>query len=358
MKVGFILYGSLDARSGGYRYDRELVRRLEARGATVEIIAQPWRPYPRRLADNFHRGFRRRVAQAQLDVLLEDELNHPSLLRMASTPNLPPRIAIVHHLRLSERHSPFANALYRRVERRYLDGVDAFICNSDTTASVVRETSARWRPLLVAKPGGRVVTEPPSLATVHAKASQKPLRILYVGQLTSRKGLLTLLDAVAALPRGSWKLDVVGDSDAEPRYARRCRFRARGFGDAARFHGHLDGEALDAAYRKAHVLCVPSQYEGYGIVYAEALQYGLPAIGTQGGAAHEIVEDGRSGFLVPVDSPPAVAAALSQLQSSERLALMSVQALERANTLPTWRKSMDSAVDFVEQIVADSGWSS
>jgi glycosyltransferase involved in cell wall biosynthesis len=176
---------------------------------------------------------------------------------------------------------------------------------------------------------------------------------LFVGQLTPRKGLLTLLDAVAALPRGSWQLDVVGDSDAEPRYARHCKERARGLGDAARFYGHLDGEALDAAYRNAHVLCVPSQYEGYGIVYAEALQYGLPAIGTRGGAAHEIVEDGQTGFLVAVDSPPAVTAALTRLQDSERLAFMSVQALERAHTLPTWRKSMDIAADFVEQIVAD-----
>lgn len=354
MQVGFILYGSLDARSGGYRYDRELVRRLEARGATVEVFAQPWRPYPRRLADNLDRRFRRRVARANLDVLLEDELNHPSLLRMASIPNLPPRVAVVHHLRVSERHPPLANALYRRVERRYLDGVDAFLCNSDTTASVVREISARGRPLVVAKPGGREIAEPPSAETVRAKATEKPLRILFVGQLTPRKGLLTLLEAVAVLPRGSWQLDVVGDSDADPRYARRCKAQARSFGDATRFRGHLDGEALDAAYRKAHVLCVPSQYEGYGIVYAEALQYGLPAIGTRGGAAHEIVEDRRSGFLVAVDSPPAVAAALTQLEDSERLALMSLQALERANTLPTWRKSMDVAADFVEQIVADS----
>lgn len=352
MNVGLVVYGSLDSRSGGYRYDRELVRRLRARGATVSLFTQPWRPYPLRLADNLDRGFVRRIRQANLDLLLEDELNHPSLLTMAFEPNLPLRISIVHHLRISERHPRAARAFYEMVERQYLDGVDGFICNSTTTASVVREKSPRPRPLVVAKPGGREISRPPSPEVLLEKADQKPLRILFVGQITRRKGLLTLLEAIGILPKGTWRLDVVGDSDAEPRYARRCRARAGVFGNAVRFHGHLDREALDAAYRRAHVLCVPSQYEGYGIVYAEALQYGLPAIGTRDGAACEIIEVGRTGFLVPAESPAAVAAALAQVDDTERLGIMSLEALERGRALPTWYESMDVAVDFLMERVA------
>jgi glycosyltransferase involved in cell wall biosynthesis len=352
MKVGLVVYGSLDSPSGGFRYDRELVRRLESRGARVMLFTQPWRAYPLRLADNLHFGLRRRVQRANLDVLLEDELNHPSLLAMAAVPSLPPRVAIVHHLRSSERHPPIARSMFAVVERCYLDGVDAFICNSHTTASVVRRTSAQPRPLVVAEPGGREMAQPPRAEEVLAKAAERPLRILFVGQLTKRKGLHVLLDAVAGLSPGTWKLDVVGDPNAEPRYARRCETRAKAFGGAVRFHGHLDGEALDAAFRRAHVLCVPSQYEGYGIVYAEALQYGLPAIATRAGAAHEIVEDGRSGFLVPAESPKAVATVLASLDDSEVLASLSLQALERSRVLPTWEESMNRAAEFVEEVVA------
>lgn len=351
MKVGLVVYGSLDSPSGGYRYDRELVRRFESRGATVTLFTQRWRAYPFRLADNLDGSLSKRIRHANLDVLMEDELNHPSLLSMGSASHLPPRVSIVHHLRISERHPSVAKAIFGLVERHYLDDVDAFICNSDTTASVVREVSVRPRPLVVARPGGREIRTPPQSEEILAKAVDKPLRILFVGQLSRRKGLHTLLEAVGALPRGTWCLDVVGDADAEPRYARLCKARAAVFGADVRFHGHLDGDALDAAYRRAHVLCVPSQYEGYGIVYAEALQYGVPVIATRSGAAHEIVEDGRTGYLLPVEAPWAVAAAIARLDEAERLASFSLRALERGRALPTWRESMDLAVDFVEGIV-------
>jgi len=352
VNVGLVVYGSLDSPSGGYRYDRELVRHLELRGASVNVYSQAWRAYPFRLAENLRRSFRRRIEAANLDVLLEDELNHPSLLSMKRGHSLPARVSIVHHLRSSERHHPVANALYAGVERHYLDGVDAFICNSDTTASVVRRMSPRARPLVVAKPAGRQLAHPPTPEEILSKASRRPLCILFVGQLTRRKGLLALLDAVARLPPHTWRLEVVGDPKAEPRYALRCRTRARAFGSAVRFHGHLDGQRLDAIYRDAHILCVPSQYEGYGIVYAEAHQYGLPVIASQAGAAHEIVERDETGFLVPVDSAGAVADALEELSDDRRLASFSIRAVERARSLPSWEQSMERAVDFIEGVAA------
>lgn len=352
MNVGLVIYGSLDSPSGGYRYDRALVRQLELRGASVTVYSQPWRAYPFRLAENLRRSFRRRIEDANLDVLLEDELNHPSLLSMKRGRSLPARVSIVHHLRTSEWHHPVANALYARVERDYLDGVDAFICNSATTASVVRRMSSRVRPLVVAKPGGRELRHPPTPEELRSKASRRPLSIVFVGQLTRRKGLLTLLDAVARLPDRTWRLEVVGDPKAEPRYARRCQTRAKDFGSAVRFHGHLDGRRLDEIYRNAHVLCVPSQYEGYGIVYAEAHQYGLPVVASQAGAAHEIVDHEKTGFLVPVDSAGAVAAALEKLSDDRRLASFSIGAAERARSLPSWEQSMERAVDFIEGVAA------
>ncbi len=63
----------LDTMSGGYLYDRKLVKSLRKRGDQVEIISLPWRKYAAHLTDNFHfrlpRGF---------DLIIEDELNHPS----------------------------------------------------------------------------------------------------------------------------------------------------------------------------------------------------------------------------------------------------------------------------------------
>ena len=53
MKIGFVIYGSLNTVSGGYLYDRKLVEYLHAQGDTVEIISLPWRNYGAHLMDNF-----------------------------------------------------------------------------------------------------------------------------------------------------------------------------------------------------------------------------------------------------------------------------------------------------------------
>jgi len=56
MKLGLIIYGSLDTLSGGYLYDRKLVEYLRRCGDTVEVISLPWRNYARHLADNLSPG--------------------------------------------------------------------------------------------------------------------------------------------------------------------------------------------------------------------------------------------------------------------------------------------------------------
>jgi hypothetical protein len=97
MKIGLIIYGSLDTLSGGYMYDRKLVEYLRAQGDTIEIISLPWRNYASHLADNL--SFK---LPADLDILIQDELNHPSLIAANSTKHPYPIISLVHHLRSSE----------------------------------------------------------------------------------------------------------------------------------------------------------------------------------------------------------------------------------------------------------------
>ena len=75
MHIGLIIYGSIDTMSGGTLYDRQLVNYLREQGDNVEIISLPWGSYLSHLTDNFH--FR---LPANLDILIEDELTHPSLL--------------------------------------------------------------------------------------------------------------------------------------------------------------------------------------------------------------------------------------------------------------------------------------
>ena len=82
MKVGLIIYGTLETVSGGYLYDRKLVEYLQQQGDEVSLISLPWSRYGRHLLYNFSGRIRQQLRKLDVDILLQDELNHPSLFLM------------------------------------------------------------------------------------------------------------------------------------------------------------------------------------------------------------------------------------------------------------------------------------
>ena len=105
-------------------------------------------------------------------------------------------------------------------------------------------------------------------------------------------------------------------------------------------HGPLDREPLIEKLRQAHVLVVPSSYEGYGIVYLEGMCFGLPAIGTTAGAAGEIISDGINGFLIEPGSADLLANRLKLLnENREILIYMGRAARKRYIAQPKWEQT-------------------
>ncbi len=357
MRIGLVIYGSLNLPSGGYLYDRQLVHALQRAGHQVQVVALPWRGYASLLLDNWRASVGRALARAAVDVWIQDELNHPSLWRWNRRRpwGKAPVISLVHHLRSSEAWPQPWRVLYRAVERAYLRAVDAFIYNSRTTRAEVAQLCGRPRPGVVAYPAADHIT-PTNLdeATVTARARRGgPLRVLFVGNLIPRKGLHRLLRALARLPAAVAVLDVVGSDAFAPRYAQQVRALAMelGLSERVHWHGHVHGKALRALFMRSHVLAVPSDYEGFGIVYLEAMAYGLPVLAAAYGAAWELVTPGRTGYLVP-PSETGVHAMAAHLREwhhhRERLAAMSRAALARFRAHPTWNQSLQRAVAFLQ----------
>jgi len=355
MKLGLLIYGSLDTLSGGYLYDRKLVEYLRAQGDTVEIISLPWRNYAAHLADNF--TFR---LPPGLDVLIQDELNHPSLI-FANRSKPYPLVSLVHHLRCSESRPAWQNWFYRMVEKRYLQSVDGFIFNSQTTRGVVEklvrnEKKEPAKPFVVAYPPtdrfGVGVTE----AEIEARAQAAgPLRILFLGNVIERKGLHTLLEALRTLQAGFISLDVVGSLTSDPAYAAMVQGYSteRCPAEMVQFHGALNEAALVEKLKAAHLLAVPSSYEGFGIVYLEGMGFGLPAIGTTAGAAPEIIEDGRTGYLIPPEDSRVLAARLLILASNRNiLSELSLNALARYRQQPAWEQTCADIRAFLQKMAA------
>jgi hypothetical protein len=192
MHIGLLIYSSLDTISGGYLYDRQLVQCLRAAGHTVEIISLPWRNYGRHLTDNLSATFWARLCHAPFDLLLQDELNHPSLAWL--NPRLRqvvryPLVSVVHHLRCSETHSRTLLPLYRWVEQCYLNSVDGFIYNSQTTCTTVHAFLRENKPYVIAYPAADH-RQPPNTAAIMANLTERldaqgPRQLLFVGYLFS-----------------------------------------------------------------------------------------------------------------------------------------------------------------------------
>jgi glycosyltransferase involved in cell wall biosynthesis len=360
MRVGLLIYGSLDTLSGGYLYDRKLTAHLRDAGDEVEVISLPWRNYAAHLTDNFSADILRRLAGSRFDVLVQDELNHPSLFWLIQKLRKHahyPIVSIVHHLRSSELRPSWQNMLYRIPERAYLESVDAFIFNSQTTRGVVEDILGESRLHVVAYPAGNRLNPQISDDEIAARArTDGPLRIVFLGSVISRKNLHTLLDALALL-EDDWQLTVIGNLDVEPAYVRHIRQQIvrLGLGKKITFTGALDDEPLKSALRASHVLALPSSYEGFGIAYLEGMGYGLPAIGGADGAAHEIITPDMDGFLVAADDAKSLAACLRELaRDREKLIRMSFAARQRYLAHPTWEGSAAKIREFLCQITTTS----
>ncbi|MDX1601114.1 MAG: glycosyltransferase family 4 protein, partial [Anaerolineales bacterium] len=341
MRAALVICGELSEPTGGFMYDRFLMDELNHLGVETEIVSFPWDRYARQLVDNFDRHWRDRLNSLDVDLILQDELCHPALVglnRWAFGPDSPPKFGIVHHLRCLEQHPPLLLRLYRWIERAYLATLDAYIFNSDHTRDHTFQILGDERPAVVAHPGKDHMSAQPG--QLHEADTETSPQLLFVGGLTRRKGLDSLLDALLGLTDLPWELQIVGRTDLDPTYAEKIKERAKQFSDPKRImiHGHLERPLLERRYRRADLLVVPSQLEGFGMVYLEAMGYGLPVIATTNGGAAELIDHGHNGFLVPPNSPPILTEILrALLQDRDLRRSIGRAARSRFEEHPTWR---------------------
>lgn len=153
---------------------------------------------------------------------------------------------------------------------------------------------------------------------VRRERSREPLLVLYTGWLVERKGIRDLLAAIppvleqfpdtrfvlAGGPAG-W-----GAADLPRQW---LPPECLPFADRIHFTGWLATHEVDEWYRRADIQVIPSRYEPFGMVVLEGMLHGLPIIATSVGGPSAILEDGRTGLLIPPFNPEALAGALLRL---------------------------------------------
>jgi UDP-glucose:(heptosyl)LPS alpha-1,3-glucosyltransferase len=132
--------------------------------------------------------------------------------------------------------------------------------------------------------------------------------VLFVGSGFERKGLDTLIDALARLEHRGWRLLVVGKGDAD---AYRARAGRRGIAERIVWAGPRAD--IERWYGAADLVALPSRYEPFGNAHLEALASGVPVVSSTAAGGAELIEDGRNGAVVAPDDPGGLAAAIDRL---------------------------------------------
>ncbi|MEE9198382.1 MAG: glycosyltransferase [Dehalococcoidia bacterium] len=149
-----------------------------------------------------------------------------------------------------------------------------------------------------------------------------PRILLYVGRVQPLKGPDLLLRALACLEdQEGLRLLVVGGQVEEDEDIERLRALARelGIADMVTFVGTVKQDRLAPFYSAADVCIVPSHYESFGLVAAEALACGTPVVASRVGGLSETVVDGVNGYLVPWRCPEPFAERIELLLSNDYL---------------------------------------
>jgi glycosyltransferase involved in cell wall biosynthesis len=162
--------------------------------------------------------------------------------------------------------------------------------------------------------------------------------ITYVGQLVPRKGLDTLIDAVARLAGRPGGAPLVAAAGSGPqRQELEARARRLGVADRVRFVGRVDHDRVGRFMAAGDLFVLPSLSEGLPTVVCEAMNCGLPVVATAVDGTPEIVRDGQTGLLVPPSDPGALADALAAiLDDPDRARRMGEEALRVGRAEYTW----------------------
>lgn len=199
--------------------------------------------------------------------------------------------------------SPLVRQAIIGVERALAAVCDAVVCISAHERKTALESGLQPAKLVVVRNG--VSSVAPLAVGATPQWPDKRLRVLFVGRLDQQKGVdvlyqaLRLLgDSVHAVVAGS---AVLADhrTDEVP-------------GNVTRIGWVAPGE-LETLFQSADVLVVPSRWEGFGLIAAEAMRAGLAVVASGVGGLSEVVADGVTGVIVEPGKPEALAEAIGSL---------------------------------------------
>ena len=324
------------ATLGGEVHDRETLIQLAALGAEVEILLPVGLPHP--IVPNWRvtrlplrRGYRWFVS---------NWLFVPYIGRLYR--QRPFHILRVHSLRFTGLAAIWARQLYRLpvpivIHHHHLD-IDRWTRLVDKRAAQRGDLIITGSHFAQEQVGARLNISSEKVKVVYYGVSQQyqpsPSRqkskqalgltektvLLHVGSLIPRKNLLSLLETFANIQANHPQtvLILVGRGPQEAILRR--KIKELGLEQVVKLAGFVPEEQKLMYYQAADLLVSTSLMEGFGLAIAEAMACGVPVVATQVGSIPEVVCDGETGFLVPVNDEKALYQAVERLLEDGQLA--------------------------------------
>jgi len=174
--------------------------------------------------------------------------------------------------------------------------------------------------------------------------------VLFVGRITDQKGIFHLLEAARALPAGV-QVVLCASAPDTPEIEERLRRAVAGQPNVKWINEMVPVPVVTQLYSHAAVFCCPSVYEPFGLINLEAMACEAPVVASAVGGILEVVEDGKTGVLVPPAQPAALAEALVRVLNSPDLARdMGRAGRRRVEEKFAWA----SVAERTEQVYADA----
>jgi glycosyltransferase involved in cell wall biosynthesis len=310
-----LVNGDLARRTGGNLYDQHVAHACRRAGLALRIVPVASTAQARSA-----------LARLKPSVIVIDSIAIPVVAPLVGWAHQELRARVVALM-----HMPTT----ARGTRAVLRAADRVIAVSPDLARTLSRTGVPRSRLVVIPPGSDGIPRV-SRRRRGAPRDAGALRILAVANWSPAKGIATLVAAAAQVP--DVHLDLVGDvgAGAYPD-AVLSRIRSSELGPRVHVYGALEGRTLARRFAEADVFALPTEREGYGIVFAEALQRGLPIIAGDIATVRAIVGD--AGLYVPPRRVRPLVSALRLMTDAWLRRRLARAARVRARALPTWAAS-------------------
>ena len=343
----FAIPGDKDRRTGGFLYEAAVLRALNEIGFPTAHLELP-DGFPNPSDSDLTVAMAKLTAvNPAVPVILDGFVSggfDPNLL--ATIPA--PLVAMVHHpLGLETGLTGPQAAEFLALEAANLARVDHVMVPSPHTARTLVER------LAVAP--DRITVAPPGFPSdLISRRPQTPPLILSVGLLAPRKGHDVLLRALSRITDLDWRAEIVGKSHDREHSAGLCALvKCLDLTDRVTFRGELSQADLRNAYERATLFALATYYEGYGLVFGEAMRAGLPIVSTTGGAVPDTV--GQGGLLVPPGDVAAFAEALRRMLTDDALHAEKLAAVNlAAKRLPDWHDTARCFVPILKKLASQA----